>query len=160
MTEEPVRIGDVERDRAAGKLRDHLVAGRLTAEEFNSRLDQAMQSRTNDDLSGLFTDLPGGAEVVLASETSPAPVEPVEPEPTPTTAVAERDPDEDPRLWTGAPFVLAGAGALLLAVLVVLVVLGGPGGGAVILPIAALICFVMAGVTHHQVGKKRRQRGV
>ncbi|WP_179229066.1 DUF1707 SHOCT-like domain-containing protein [Parenemella sanctibonifatiensis] len=157
MTEEPVRIGDVERDRAAGKLRDHLVAGRLTAEEFNSRLDQAMQSRTNDDLRGLFTDLPGGAEVVLASETSPAPVEP---EPTTTTEVAERDIDEDPRLWTGAPFVLAGAGALLLAVLVVLVVLGGPGGGAVILPIAALICFVMAGVTHHQVGKKRRQRGV
>jgi hypothetical protein len=59
----PVRIGDTERDTAVAALGDHFAAGRLTREEFDERIDQAMQARFESDLQPLFADLPGaGAE--------------------------------------------------------------------------------------------------
>jgi uncharacterized membrane protein len=54
----PVRIGDAERDRAIAALGDHFAAGRLTAEEFEQRMDLALKARFNDDLEPLFADLP------------------------------------------------------------------------------------------------------
>ena len=45
-----LRIGDAERDRAIAALGDHFAAGRLTSEEFDQRLDKALQARFNDDL--------------------------------------------------------------------------------------------------------------
>ena len=44
----PVRIGDAERDRAIASLGDHFAAGRLTAEEFDQRMDQALKARFNE----------------------------------------------------------------------------------------------------------------
>ena len=35
------RASDADRDRTAAALREHLAAGRLTAEEFDERLDKA-----------------------------------------------------------------------------------------------------------------------
>jgi hypothetical protein len=58
----PIRIGDSERDRAIASLGDHFAAGRLTAEEFDQRTDQALQARFNADLEPLFVDLPRTAE--------------------------------------------------------------------------------------------------
>ena len=58
----PIRIGDAERDRAIASLGDHFAAGRLTAEEFDQRTDQALQARFNADLEPLFVDLPHTAE--------------------------------------------------------------------------------------------------
>jgi hypothetical protein len=58
----PIRIGDAERDRAIASLGDHFAAGRLTAEEFDQRTDQALQARFNADLEPLFVDLPRTAE--------------------------------------------------------------------------------------------------
>ena len=55
----PQRIGDAERDRAAELLREHMAQGRLSAEEFDQRLDVALQAKTSGDLDPLFTDLPG-----------------------------------------------------------------------------------------------------
>jgi hypothetical protein len=55
----PVRIGDVERDSAVSALGDHFAAGRLTREEFDERIDKAMQARFQSDLQPLFADLPG-----------------------------------------------------------------------------------------------------
>lgn len=54
----PVRIGDVERDQAVSELGDHFAAGRLNRDEFDERIDQAMQARFNGDLEPLFADLP------------------------------------------------------------------------------------------------------
>jgi Sec-independent protein secretion pathway component TatC len=57
-----LRIGDAERDRAIAALGDHFAAGRLTAEEFDQRLDKALQARFNSDLEPLFADLPQTTE--------------------------------------------------------------------------------------------------
>jgi uncharacterized membrane protein len=57
-----LRIGDAERDRAAAALGDHFAAGRLTNEEFEQRMEQAIKARFNDDLEPLFVDLPRTVE--------------------------------------------------------------------------------------------------
>ena len=59
-----VRIGDAERDQAVSTLGDHFAAGRLTREELDERIDQAMQARFSTDLDPLFDDLPDTATVV------------------------------------------------------------------------------------------------
>jgi len=63
--QEPVRIGDAERDEALNRLGDHFAAGRLTREEFDERSETAMGARFDSDLLPLFRDLPKppGAEV-------------------------------------------------------------------------------------------------
>jgi hypothetical protein len=55
----PQRIGDAERDSAAELLREHMAQGRLTAEEFDERIDAALKARVASDLDPLFSDLPG-----------------------------------------------------------------------------------------------------
>lgn len=55
----PQRIGDAERDQATSLLTDHLVAGRLSQSEFDDRMSVALNARTADELTPLFTDLPG-----------------------------------------------------------------------------------------------------
>ena len=57
-----LRIGDTERDRAVAALGDHFAAGRLTNEEFEQRMEQAIKARFNDDLDPLFVDLPHTVE--------------------------------------------------------------------------------------------------
>src|SRR6266704_5052978 len=54
-----LRASDDDRDRAATLLREHHAVGRLTAEEFNERLDKVYAARTMGDLDGLLADLPG-----------------------------------------------------------------------------------------------------
>jgi uncharacterized protein DUF1707 len=68
----PVRIGDAERDRAVSDLGDHFAAGRLTREEFDERVDQAMAARFASDLQPLFVDLPR-AEPVSSRSAGPTP---------------------------------------------------------------------------------------
>ncbi len=53
-----MRIGDSERDAAVSALRDHHIAGRLTAEEFDERMSSALGAHTRGELDALFTDLP------------------------------------------------------------------------------------------------------
>jgi hypothetical protein len=69
----PIRIGDAERDRAIASLGDHFAAGRLTAEEFDQRTDQALQARFNADLEPLFVDLPRTAEPAVEPNPNPRP---------------------------------------------------------------------------------------
>jgi hypothetical protein len=52
------RIGDADRERAIEELREHTLAGRLTAEEFEERLGSAHAARTRADLDAVSTDLP------------------------------------------------------------------------------------------------------
>jgi Domain of unknown function (DUF1707) len=59
MTADPrIRASDDDRDRTATLLREHHAAGRLTAEEFNERLDKAFAAKTLGDLDELLSDLP------------------------------------------------------------------------------------------------------
>jgi hypothetical protein len=53
-----VRASDEDRDRTAAQLREHHALGRITAEEFNERLDKAFAATTIGDLEDLLSDLP------------------------------------------------------------------------------------------------------
>jgi DUF1707 SHOCT-like domain len=60
MASDPrIRASDADRDRTAALLREHHAAGRLTADEFNERLDKAYAAKTLGDLDELLVDLPG-----------------------------------------------------------------------------------------------------
>ena len=53
-----MRASDAEREQAAGALREHYAAGRLSAEEFGERLDSAYRASTVQELERLRRDLP------------------------------------------------------------------------------------------------------
>lgn len=53
-----LRASDADRDRTAQLLREHHAVGRLTAEEFNDRLEKALTARTLGELNELLADLP------------------------------------------------------------------------------------------------------
>jgi hypothetical protein len=54
-----MRASDADRERTVSLLREHHAEGRLTAEEFNDRLDQAFAAKTTGELDALLADLPG-----------------------------------------------------------------------------------------------------
>lgn len=58
-SERGTRASDADRDRIAAALGDHHVAGRLTLEEFQERLDRAYAAKTLGELDDLMADLPG-----------------------------------------------------------------------------------------------------
>jgi hypothetical protein len=53
-----LRASDDDRDRTASLLREHHAAGRLTAEEFQERLDATFEAKTIGQLQELLADLP------------------------------------------------------------------------------------------------------
>ena len=53
-----LRVSDAERDLAVSELSRAFQAGRLTAEEFNDRSEQAFAARTGNELVALLADLP------------------------------------------------------------------------------------------------------
>ncbi len=52
------RVADADRDRAVTQLRESVVEGRLTLDEFSERVGSALQARTRGDLQALLADLP------------------------------------------------------------------------------------------------------
>jgi hypothetical protein len=62
MTDMPaLRASDAERERTVVRLREHMVEGRLTLEEFTGRMSAAYLARTVDELQRLSADLPPAA---------------------------------------------------------------------------------------------------
>ncbi|MGI5272966.1 DUF1707 domain-containing protein [Nonomuraea sp. CA-218870] len=59
MDRDDLRIGDAEREQTMAALREHFAQGRLTHEELDERLDQALAARTVRDLTRVTADLPG-----------------------------------------------------------------------------------------------------
>jgi hypothetical protein len=53
-----LRIGDAERDATMSRLREHFVAGRLTFDELNERIDLALTAKTQGQIDSLMADLP------------------------------------------------------------------------------------------------------
>ena len=68
-----LRVSDVERDRALSELSEAYQAGRITAEEFDSRSTQALSARTGEELATQLADLPldrGSAGAAAADAAS------------------------------------------------------------------------------------------
>jgi Domain of unknown function (DUF1707)/Cell wall-active antibiotics response 4TMS YvqF len=61
MDDASIRVSDADRDSAVAALREHLVAGRLTLEEFSARVEAALQASVGGDLARLQQDLPAAA---------------------------------------------------------------------------------------------------
>lgn len=58
MPGELERVSDLDREQAVSALRDDLVAGRLTLEEFSERVGAAFRAMSRGDLVRLREDLP------------------------------------------------------------------------------------------------------
>lgn len=71
-----MRIGTADRERAADVLKAALAEGRLTKDEFEERLDGAMnRAQTYAELRRVIGDLPAGAEPYPTVQ----PVQPIQP---------------------------------------------------------------------------------
>jgi Domain of unknown function (DUF1707) len=65
-------VSDAERERAVGSLRDHLLAGRLSLEEFSERVELAYQARVGRELARAQRDLPeSGGSPGLSARRKP-----------------------------------------------------------------------------------------
>jgi hypothetical protein len=53
-----LRVADVDREQVAGELREHMLAGRLSPDEFEERVERAYRASTRAELDSLKTDLP------------------------------------------------------------------------------------------------------
>jgi hypothetical protein len=61
VSEHPsLRAADADRERLAEELREHMLAGRLSSEELEERLERTYAARTRGELDALRSDLPMG----------------------------------------------------------------------------------------------------
>ena len=68
-----MRASDADRDRVLDMLREAAGDGRLTADEFDERMEAALSSRTLGELAALTADLGPGPGAAGAA-TAPTPV--------------------------------------------------------------------------------------
>jgi DUF1707 SHOCT-like domain len=72
MDDWSMRVSDADRDEAVAVLREHLLAGRLTLEEFSERVEAALQARFGTELARVQDDLPKISLVTGGSRRKPA----------------------------------------------------------------------------------------
>jgi hypothetical protein len=72
-----MRAADADRDRVAGILGTAYSEGRLSKDEYDARLADALSARTYADLDQLVTDLPAGQAVTASPPAEAAMVTPV-----------------------------------------------------------------------------------
>lgn len=77
----PYRLSDAERGEAISALGEAYADGRLTAVEFDERLDAASRARFATDLDALFVDLPPRAAHEVAARRVRPPAERRQPPP-------------------------------------------------------------------------------
>jgi hypothetical protein len=82
-----IRASDADRDRTAALLREHHAAGRLTMEEFNERMDAALNAKTLTELDDLLADLPVIDLYRLPHESLRRPAD------LPASSLVPKDPD-------------------------------------------------------------------
>jgi hypothetical protein len=58
MDDKSLRVSDADRERAVVLLRQHLLEGRLTPDEFTERVEAALRARVGADLARVQDDLP------------------------------------------------------------------------------------------------------
>jgi Domain of unknown function (DUF1707)/Cell wall-active antibiotics response 4TMS YvqF len=67
MDDPSMRVSDADREEAVIALREHLVAGRLTLDEFSARVEAALGASVSRELAQVQQDLPAAsAEVGIA----------------------------------------------------------------------------------------------
>jgi hypothetical protein len=62
-----LRVADTDREQTVQELRDHMLAGRLSSEEFEERLGRAYGASTHADLEALKADLPMSSTALQAA---------------------------------------------------------------------------------------------
>ena len=136
------RASHADREQVVGTLKAAFVQGRLTADELNERVGQALAARTYADLAALTTDLPA----------NPAPPRQPAPARQPLNPAAIRA-------------VKAGAGAIGVTVIAVgaaIAVAGEPAAAAVIavfmVVLAAVATAVVASLIHVALKLEARQQ--
>jgi hypothetical protein len=72
MDDASLRVSDADREQAVIALREHLLAGRLTLEEFSGRLEAALRARLGGDLARVQEDLPEVFVEAAGSRRKPA----------------------------------------------------------------------------------------
>ncbi len=72
MDDPTVRVSDAEREQAVIVLREHLLAGRLTLDEFSERAEAALRARVGGELARLQEDLPAVSSTASRSRRRPA----------------------------------------------------------------------------------------
>src|SRR5216683_8107252 len=72
MEDASFRVSDADREQAVISLRDHLLAGRLTLEEFSGRVEVALRARFGGELAQVQEDLPEASPPVARSRRRPA----------------------------------------------------------------------------------------
>ena len=72
MDDLSLRSSDAEREEAVTALREHLVAGRLTLEEFAERAGAAYGARTEGELARISEDLPDATPAIAAVPRRPS----------------------------------------------------------------------------------------
>jgi hypothetical protein len=72
MDDASLRVSDADREQAVVALREHLLAGRLTLEEFSERVEAALRARFGGDLAQVQDDLPEVFAETAGSRRKPA----------------------------------------------------------------------------------------
>jgi hypothetical protein len=76
MTDPSHRVSDADREQAVVRLRDDLLAGRLTEEEFAARVETAYRAKTGTELVRVRAELPDAPAARAASRRRPARITP------------------------------------------------------------------------------------
>ena len=74
-----LRAADSDRHQAVATLKDHYVAGRLTAHELGERITRALAAQTHGDLAQILGDLPSSDLPRASAPAVTPPVQPVTP---------------------------------------------------------------------------------
>jgi len=72
MDDPSLRVSDADREEVIVTLREHLLAGRLTLEEFSERVDAALRARVGGELARVQDDLPRIFRETAGSHRKPA----------------------------------------------------------------------------------------
>jgi Domain of unknown function (DUF1707) len=148
------RASHADREQVVGALKAAFVQGRLTADELDERVGQALAARTYAELAALTTDLP--ADPAPAREPGPAT------QPAPARQPA---PDRRPQNTASRRAVKAGAGAIGVTVTAASVagaVAGQPAAfvfvAVFMVVLAAAATAVVASLIHVALKLEARQR--
>jgi hypothetical protein len=72
MDDASLRASDADREEAVAALREHLLAGRLTLEEFSQRVEAALGAKFGKELTQVQEDLPQAVLRTASSRRKPA----------------------------------------------------------------------------------------